>query len=126
MSKEERKRGLMSLAGCWKDNPEDAARMESAIKEGRKNEFMREINLDDWWINTFLTHVMDWLFYSLRISGTSQAILRLIVNQTAPPFYEVEQVPGPAVFIHEKFRPASQQTQTKLKTKMKTDSINKS
>ena len=25
MSKEERKRGLMSLAGCWKDNPEDAA-----------------------------------------------------------------------------------------------------
>ena len=47
LSKEERKRGLMSLAGCWKDNPEDAARMESAIKEGRKNEFMREINLDD-------------------------------------------------------------------------------
>ncbi len=47
MSKEERKRGLMSLAGCWKENQEDAARMESAIKEGRKNEFMREINLDD-------------------------------------------------------------------------------
>ena len=45
LSKEERKRGLMSLAGCWKDNPEDAAKMESAIKEGRKNEFMREINL---------------------------------------------------------------------------------
>ena len=47
LSKEERKRGLMSLAGCWKDNPEDAAKMESAIKEGRKNEFMRDINLDD-------------------------------------------------------------------------------
>lgn len=47
LSKEERKRGLMSLAGYWKDSPEDAARMESAIKEGRKNEFMREINLDD-------------------------------------------------------------------------------
>lgn len=45
LSKEERKRGLMSLAGCWKNNPEDAAKMESAIKEGRKNEFMREINL---------------------------------------------------------------------------------
>ena len=47
LSKEERKRGLMSLAGCWKDNPEDAAKMESAIKEGRKNEFTRDINLDD-------------------------------------------------------------------------------
>ena len=47
LSKENRKRGLMSLAGCWKDNPEDAAKMEAAIKDGRKNEFMREINLDD-------------------------------------------------------------------------------
>ncbi|MBP3849268.1 MAG: hypothetical protein J6E43_00440 [Prevotella sp.] len=47
LSKEERKRGLMSLAGCWADNPEDAARMEAAIKDGRKNEYMREINLDD-------------------------------------------------------------------------------
>jgi len=47
LSKEERKRGLMSLAGCWKGDPEDAARMEAAIKDGRKNEFMREINLDD-------------------------------------------------------------------------------
>ena len=45
LSKEERKRGLMSLAGCWKDNSEDAAKMESAIKESRKNEFMHEINL---------------------------------------------------------------------------------
>lgn len=47
LSKEERKRGLMSLAGCWKDDPEGAARMEAAIKEARKGEFMREINLDD-------------------------------------------------------------------------------
>lgn len=47
LSKEERKRGLMSLAGCWKNNPEDAAIMEAAIKDGRNNEFMREINLDD-------------------------------------------------------------------------------
>ena len=47
LTKEERKRGLLSLAGCWKDDPEDAARMEAAIREGRKNEFMREINLDD-------------------------------------------------------------------------------
>ncbi len=35
LSKEERKRGLMSLAGCWKDDPEDAAKMEAAIKDGR-------------------------------------------------------------------------------------------
>lgn len=47
LSKEERKRGLMSLAGCWKDDPEDAARMEAAIMDGRKNEYIREINLDD-------------------------------------------------------------------------------
>ena len=47
LSKEERKRGLMSLAGCWNDNPEDAARMEAAIKEGRKNEYMLDVNLDD-------------------------------------------------------------------------------
>ena len=47
LSKEELKRGLMSLAGCWADDPEDAARMEAAIKDGRKNVFMREINLDD-------------------------------------------------------------------------------
>ena len=47
LSKEERKRGLMSLAGCWKDDPEGAAQMEAAIKEARKGEYMREINLDD-------------------------------------------------------------------------------
>ena len=35
LSKAERKRGLMSLAGCWKDDP-DAELMEAAIKEGRK------------------------------------------------------------------------------------------
>ena len=47
LTEEERKRELLSLAGCWADDPEDAARMEAAIKDGRKNEFMREINLDD-------------------------------------------------------------------------------
>ena len=47
LSKEERKRGLMSLAGCWKDDPEDASKMEAAIKDGRKNEYMLDINLDD-------------------------------------------------------------------------------
>ena len=47
LTEEERKHELLSLAGCWADDPEDAARMEAAIKDGRKNEFMREINLDD-------------------------------------------------------------------------------
>lgn len=47
LSKKERKRGLMSLAGCWKDAPNDADRMETMIKEARKGEFMREINLAD-------------------------------------------------------------------------------
>ena len=47
LTEEERKHELLSLAGCWADDPEDAARMEAAIKNGRKNEFMREINLDD-------------------------------------------------------------------------------
>ena len=36
MTEEERKQELLSLAGCWADDPEDAARMEAAIKDGRK------------------------------------------------------------------------------------------
>jgi len=47
LTEEERKRDLMSLAGCWADDPEDAARMEAAIKDGRKNEYMLDVNLDD-------------------------------------------------------------------------------
>ena len=47
MTEEEKDREFWSLCGCWKDDPEDAARMEAAIKEARKDEFMREINLDD-------------------------------------------------------------------------------
>lgn len=47
LTEEEKDREFWSLCGCWKDDPEDAARMEAAIKDGRKNEFMREINLDD-------------------------------------------------------------------------------
>ena len=46
LTEEEKDREFWSLCGCWKDDPEDAARMEAAIKDGRKNEFMREINLD--------------------------------------------------------------------------------
>lgn len=44
---EDRKRDLLSMAGCWGDCTEDAATMKTAILDGRKNEFMREINLDD-------------------------------------------------------------------------------
>ncbi|MBQ6347838.1 MAG: hypothetical protein IJI71_09825 [Clostridia bacterium] len=46
MSEEERKAGLMRLAGCWADDPEDAARMEAAIKECRENDVLREVNMD--------------------------------------------------------------------------------
>ena len=47
LTEEERKAGLMSLAGCWADDPEDAARMEAAVRECRKNDVLREVNLDD-------------------------------------------------------------------------------
>ena len=47
LSEEEKDRRFSSLCGCWADDPEDAARMEAAIKSGRKNEYMHEINLDD-------------------------------------------------------------------------------
>lgn len=47
MTEEEKDREFWSLCGCWADDPEDAARMEAAIKDGRKDVFMREINLDD-------------------------------------------------------------------------------
>ncbi|MCR5157578.1 MAG: hypothetical protein K6D37_00470 [Prevotella sp.] len=46
LTEEERKAGLMSLAGCWADDPEDAARMEAAIKECRKNDTLSEVNMD--------------------------------------------------------------------------------
>ena len=46
LTEEERKAGLMSLAGCWVGDP-DAERMEAAIKECRKNDVLREVNLDD-------------------------------------------------------------------------------
>lgn len=41
------KRLYCALAGCWADDPEDAARMEAAIKDGRKNEYMLDVNFDD-------------------------------------------------------------------------------
>ena len=47
LSEDEKDRRFSSLCGCWADNLEDAARMEMAIKNGRKNECMHEINLDD-------------------------------------------------------------------------------
>ena len=47
LTEEEKEREFGSLCGCWADDPEDAARMEAAIKEGRKNEYMLDVNLDD-------------------------------------------------------------------------------
>ena len=47
LTEEERMQDLLSLAGCWADDPEDAALMEVAIKDGRKNEDMLDVNLDD-------------------------------------------------------------------------------
>ena len=47
MTEEEKDREFWSLCGCWADDPVDAARMEAAIKDGRKNIYMREIHLDD-------------------------------------------------------------------------------
>ncbi|MBP5370079.1 MAG: hypothetical protein J6Z01_16670 [Bacteroidales bacterium] len=46
LSKAERKRKLMALSGCWTDDPEDAARMEAAIKECREHDVLREVNMD--------------------------------------------------------------------------------
>ena len=46
LTEEERKAGLMALAGCWANDPEDAARMEAAIKECRENDVLREVNMD--------------------------------------------------------------------------------
>ena len=47
LTEEERMQDLLSLAGCWADDPEDAAHMEDAIKDGRKNEYMLDVNLDN-------------------------------------------------------------------------------
>lgn len=33
LTEEEKDREFWSLCGCWKDDPEDAARMEAAIKQ---------------------------------------------------------------------------------------------
>ena len=46
MSEEEKDRLFEKLAGCWADDPEDAARMEAAIKECRENDVLREVNMD--------------------------------------------------------------------------------
>ena len=46
LSEEEKDRLFEKLAGCWADDPEDAARMEAAIKECRENDVLREVNMD--------------------------------------------------------------------------------
>ncbi len=46
LSEEEKDQLFEKLAGCWADDPEDAARMEAAIKECRENDVLREVNMD--------------------------------------------------------------------------------
>lgn len=46
LTEKERKAGIMSLAGCWDDDPEDAARMEATIKECREHDVLRDVNMD--------------------------------------------------------------------------------
>ena len=46
LSEEEKDRLFEKLAGCWADDPEDAVRMEAAIKECRENDVLREVNMD--------------------------------------------------------------------------------
>lgn len=43
----EAERQFRSLRGCWTDDPEDAERMETAIREAREQDVVREITLDD-------------------------------------------------------------------------------
>ena len=43
----EAERQFRSLRGCWADDPEDAKRMETAIREAREQDVVREITLDD-------------------------------------------------------------------------------
>ena len=43
----EAERQFRSLRGCWTDDPEDAERMETAIREAREHDVVREITLDD-------------------------------------------------------------------------------
>ena len=47
LTEEEKDRLFDSLCGCWADDPEDAARMEAAVKECREHDVLREVNLDD-------------------------------------------------------------------------------
>ena len=46
LSEEEKDLLFEKLAGCWADDPEDAARMEAAIKECRENDVLREVTMD--------------------------------------------------------------------------------
>ena len=46
LSEEEKDRLFEKLAGCWADDPEDAARMEATIKVCRENDVLREVIMD--------------------------------------------------------------------------------
>lgn len=47
LSEEEKDHLFDSLCGCWADDPEDAARMEAAVKECREHDVLREVKLED-------------------------------------------------------------------------------
>lgn len=47
IKEQEAERRFRSLRGCWKDDEEDADRMEKAILENRRADIPREITLDD-------------------------------------------------------------------------------
>lgn len=47
LTEDEKDRLFDSLCGCWADDPEDAARMEAAVKECREHDVLREVDLDD-------------------------------------------------------------------------------
>lgn len=45
MSDKEKDKLFESLCGCWASNPEDASRMENAVKSCRENDELREVNI---------------------------------------------------------------------------------
>ncbi len=45
-NKDKRKKNLMSLAGCWSDEPDDADQIERAIKSVRENDSFRDVKVD--------------------------------------------------------------------------------
>lgn len=75
LSEEERKAGLMRLAGCWADDPEDAARMEAAIKECRENDVLREVKHGLTAMEKYILDTNTWIEHFHQRSGVTQHIM---------------------------------------------------